>query len=197
MNQVDFTEHRDRFRRLTKMTTLFCWVGVVQAVILICLLMTPAVGKYFVTTRNGDVLPVMPLSAPMVTDTYLQSWAGSQVESAFSLNFVNYADKLKALQPKFTATGWTHFQDALRQTNISQQMMQSKLTVSAVIQKTPVILQKGVLNGVYSWKVRVPLLVSFVSASAHLQRKFNVLLIIKRVPVMDARHSIQIDLFST
>ena len=197
MSQVDFTQHRDRFRRLTKMTTLFCWVGVIQAVILICLLMTPAVGKYFVTTRNGDVLPVQPLSAPMVTNTYLQTWAGKQVESAFSLNFVNYEDKLKALQPNFTATGWSHFQAALEQTNISQQMMKSKLTVSAVVQKTPVILQQGVLNGTYSWKVRVPLLVSFVSASAHLQRHFDVLMIIKRVPVMDAKHSIQIDLFST
>lgn len=197
MSLDDFSQHRDRFRRLTKMTTLLSWSGVIQAIILICLLMTPAVGKYFVTTRNGDLLPVIPLSAPMVTNDYLVSWAGRQAESAFSFNFVNYEQKLQTLQKNFTADGWSHFKDELQRTNISQQMISSKMTVSAVTQKTPVILQQGVLNGAYSWKVSVPLLVSFVSASAHLQRHFNVQMIIKRVPVMDAKHSIQISLFST
>ena len=191
----EYQIQRSRFRVLSRWSLVLALIAVAQVCILSFLLINPRLGHYFVTTRNGDVIPVTPLSAPIVTDNYIENWAALQAQTAFTLDFVKYNQELSSLQPSFTARGWQQFTAALAKANITDQLKSEKLVSSAVVTSTPVITKKGVFNGAYSWTVKVPMLVSFVSASAHTKKNFDVTLILRRVPVMQAKHGIEIDYF--
>ena len=192
---AEYIGQRNRYRMLVKWLTISAIVAAAQVAVLIFMLINPASGKFYVTTRNGDVLPVQPLSAPIVTDAYISSWAGMRVRSAFSLDFSKYGKELSQLQGSFTERGWAQFQSAVSKANIVKQLQNEKMIVTSVVTSTPVILKQGVLQGSYTWRVSVPLLVSFVSASADTKRQLNVTLLVRRVPVMDVKNGIQIDYF--
>lgn len=192
---TEYLGKRDRYRILMKWLTIAYFVAAIQIIVLIVMLINPALGKFYVTTRNGDVVPVQPLSAPIVTSKYISSWAGMRAQAAFTLDFVKYAKELDALQPYFTDRGWSQFHNAIVKANIVDSLQSEKMVVTSVVTSTPVILKQGVLDGAYSWRVKVPLLVSFVSASDNTKRNLTVTLVIHRVPVMDVKNGIQIDYF--
>ena len=194
---TEYIGQRDRYRLLIKWSIIGCLVAAIQLLTLIFMLINPALGKFYVTTRNGDVIPVHPLSEPIVTDTYISSWAGMRAQSAFTLDFVKYGKEFGTLQPYFTDRGWQQFRNAINDANIVDSLQHEKMVVTSVVTSTPVIVKQGVLNGAYTWRVRVRLLVSFVSASANTKREVSALLVIRRVPVMDVKNGIQIDYFIT
>ena len=70
-----------------------------------------------------------------------------------------------------------------------------KLIVSAVATKAPVILQKGLLNGVYAWRVQMPLLVTYQSANEFSQQNNVVTILISRVPTLNSPRGIGIAQF--
>jgi type IV secretory pathway component VirB8 len=194
---VDYVERRTRYRMLIKLGIIASVIASIQVFVLIFMLMNPALGEFFVTTRNGEQIPVQPLSAPIVTDQYIQSWAGMRARAAFTLDFVKYASEFDSLKPSFTDAGWEQFQDAITNAQIVDQLQNSKMVVTSVVTTTPTITKQGVLMGSYTWRVKVPLLVSFVSASAQAKKQMNVFMTIRRVPVMNVKSGIQIDYFVT
>ena len=62
-------------------------------------------------------------------------------------------------------------------------------------QGAPVILKRGVLNGVYSWQVQMPMLVTYQSANMNVQQPVLVTMLIKRVNVLNNPAGIAIDQF--
>jgi intracellular multiplication protein IcmL len=192
---TDFVQLRTKYRALIKWSILGGLVAAIQLIVLIFMLMHPSQGSYYVTTRNGDVIPVQPLSAPIVTDNYIESWAGMRARDAFTLDFLKYSKQLDSLQPSFTSDGWDAFQNAIKRAGVVAQLQSSKLVSTAVVTSTPTITKQGVLMGSYTWRVTVPLLVSFVTASSSAKKNMNIYMTIRRVPVMDVRSGIQIDYF--
>ena len=69
------------------------------------------------------------------------------------------------------------------------------MIVSAVATKAPVILQKGILNGRFAWRVQMPLLVTFQSAVEFSQQQLVVTLLISRVSTLNSPRGIGISQF--
>jgi len=110
-------------------------------------------------------------------------WANQAAIASFTYNFVNFRDELQASSGFFTAEGWDQFLTALQQSNILDAVKAKKLIVSAVATRAPIILQKGILNGVYFWRVQMPILVTYQSASEFTQQNNVVTMLITRVVV--------------
>ena len=68
---------------------------------------------------------------------------------------------------------------------------------SGEIIDVPVIEQRGVLQGRYTWRVAVPLLVSYQTASVKTQEKILVRMVISRVPVVQTPRGIAVMQFHT
>ena len=163
--------------------------------LLIYIITHPPAPKYFATSINGRITPLFPLNEPNQSDSAVLQWANQAAIAAFTYNFVNYRDELQASSGFFTAEGWDQFLNALQQSNNLDAVKAKKLIVSAVATRAPIILQKGILNGSYSWRVQMPILVTYQSASEFTQQNNVVTMLITRVSALNSPRGIGIAQF--
>lgn len=155
----------------------------------------PPQPQYFATSVNGRITPLVALEEPNQSDSAVLQWANQAAIAAFTYNFVNYQDELLAASRYFTASGWQQFTDALTQSNNLDVVKAKKLIVSAVATRSPIILQKGVLNGVYSWRIQMPILVTYQSASEFSQQNNVVTMLVTRISTLESPRGIGISQF--
>lgn len=170
-------------------------VNLVLTALLIYIITHRPPPTYFATSVNGRITPLFPLDQPNQSDSAVLQWANQAAIASFTYNFVNYRDELQASSGFFTAEGWDQFLNALQQSNNLDAVKAKKLIVSAVATRAPVILQKGILNGSYSWRVQMPILVTYQSASEFTQQNNVVSMLITRVSTLNSPRGIGIAQF--
>jgi intracellular multiplication protein IcmL len=187
--------YRDGQRRIMMVLFISILLNFILSSLLFYLLTHPPAPKYFATSLNGRITPLYPLSEPNQSDSAILQWANQAAIAAFTYNFVNYREELQASSGFFTSEGWTQFLNALQESNNLDAVKAKKLIVSAVATRAPIILQKGVLNGRYSWRVQMPILVTYQSASEFSQQNNVVTMLITRVSTLNSPRGIGIAQF--
>lgn len=187
--------YKDSQRRVIMALFVAILVNFVLGSMLVYILTHPPAPKYFATSINGRITPLFPLNEPNQSDSAVLQWANQAAIASFTYNFVNYRDELQASSGFFTADGWDQFLNALQQSNNLDAVKAKKLIVSAVATRAPIILQKGILNGSYSWRVQMPILVTYQSASEFTQQNNVVTMLITRVSTLNSPRGIGIAQF--
>lgn len=187
--------YRDGQRKLMVGIILAFIVNIMLAVLLVYIITHPPEPKYFATSIDGRITPLFPLNEPNQSDSAVLQWANQAAIAAFSYNFVNYRTELQASSGFFTAEGWEQFLTALQQSNVLDAVKAKKLIVSAVATRAPIILQKGLLNGSYSWRIQMPILVTYQSASEFSQQNNIVTMLVTRVSTLNSPRGIGISQF--
>ncbi len=187
--------YKDSQRKVMLALLIALIVNIVLASLLVYMITHPPAPKYFATSLNGRITPLFPLNEPNQSDSAVLQWANQAAIAAFTYNFVNYRDELQASSGFFTPEGWDQFLSALQQSNNLDAVKAKKLIVSAVATRAPIILQKGVLNGSFSWRVQMPILVTYQSASEFTQQNNVVTMLITRVSTLNSPRGIGISQF--
>ncbi len=187
--------YRDGQHKLVVVLLLSLASNVFLAGLIVYLMLHPPAPKYFATTINGRIMPLVAMDEPNQSDSAVLQWANQAATAAFTYNFVNYRTELQASSGFFTADGWTQFLTALKDSNNLDAVKAKKLIVSAVATRAPVILQKGLLNGRYSWRIQMPILVTYQSASEFSQQNNVVTMLITRVDPLNSPRGIGIAQF--
>ena len=189
------TFYRDGQRKMVLILLVSMAVNFVLASILVYVITHPPAPQYFATSINGRITPLFPLNEPNQSDSAVLQWANQAAIAAFTYNFVNYRSELQASSGFFTSDGWDQFLTALEQSNNLDAVKAKKLIVSAVATRAPIILQKGLLNGNYAWRVQMPILVTYQSASEFSQQNNVVTMLITRVSTLNSPRGIGISQF--
>ncbi|KTD13333.1 type IVB secretion system apparatus protein IcmL/DotI [Legionella jamestowniensis] len=189
------TFYRDGQRKIMVALLISILVNCILGSLAFYLLTHPPAPKYFATSINGRITPLFPLNEPNQSDSAVLQWANQAAIAAFTYNFVNYREELQASSGFFTSEGWTQFLNALQESNNLDAVKAKKLIVSAVATRAPIILQKGILNGRYSWRVQMPILVTYQSASEFSQQNNVVTMLITRVSTLNSPRGIGISQF--
>lgn len=184
--------YRDNYRRVVGALMILLVIIVMLVGVVFYQIVNRPESKYFATTVDGRIMPLFALSEPMLSPGELLQWANSAVIAAYTYNFVNYRDAMQQLQNQFTPNGWKYYEDALRTARTLEMVIAKKLVVSAVPTATPVIVDQAVIGGRYSWKVQIPLLVTYQSPNEQTQQTMIVTMIISRVPTVDMPKGIAI-----
>lgn len=176
--------YRDSYRKV--MSTLLFALIIIAALVtaLVYVITHPPEPKYFATTIQGRITPLVPLSQPNTSPSALLQWANTAAIAAYSYNFVNYRQELQAASEFFTPDGWQEFLGAIKETRNLEAVIEKKLIVSAVATGAPIILQEGLLNDVYTWRVQMPMLITYQSASQYSQQAVTVTMLITRVSTL-------------
>lgn len=187
--------YKDGQRKIVLILLVSMCANVLFGGILFYIVSHPPAPKYFATSVNGRITPLKALNEPNQSDSAVLQWANQAAIAAFSYNFVNYRSELQAASGFFTSTGWTQFLNALQDSNNLDAVRAKKLIVSAVATRAPIILQKGILNNRYSWRVQMPILVTYQSASEFTQQNNVVTMLITRVSTLNSPRGIGISQF--
>ncbi len=155
----------------------------------------PPAPQYFATTINGRITPLIPIDQPNMPPSTLLQWANSAAIAAYTYNFVNYRKELQSASEFFTPDGWREFIGALQGSNNLNAVIEKKLVVSAVATDAPVILDQGPINGIYTWTIQMPMLITYQSASATARQSVLVKMVIQRISTLNSARGIGISSF--
>lgn len=180
--RTDF--YRDGYKRLILALFILMVVNITIAGMLFYQFATRPAPKYFSASDDGRIMPLYPLSdAGVITTAELLQWAQSTAISAYSFNYVNYQEILQQLQNQFTAEGWQSYESNLRNYQVLENLTQNKFVVSAQATAAPRVIDKDVINGVYVWKIEMPIVVNFINSVQKSSYDFDVLMLVSRVQV--------------
>ena len=122
------------------------------------------------------------LNQPNMSQTSLLVWANEAAVTAYTYNFVDYKKALQAASQYFTPEGWKTFIAFLNSSGTLSKVINKKLLVTAVATGAPVIIEQQIMNRVYTWKVQIPLLITYQSPSQISHQPATVTMLITRTP---------------
>lgn len=147
--------YKDNFRRLF----LIFVVSIILNVVLLFSILEGSFHKsraiYFVATNSGKLVYSEPLSKPVLKNPAVLAWVNQTMPALFSVDFLNYRRQLLHARQYFTNYGWSQFLKAIMP--IVKVIKSEKYTVKASPSDVPYVMTQGVVNGIYTWQIEVPL----------------------------------------
>jgi intracellular multiplication protein IcmL len=151
--------------------------------------------QYFATTSDGKLIPMIPMDQPNLSDHSLLLWVENAVTSLYTFDFLNFRQTFQSDSQYFTKAGWSAYLDQLQASRNMDAVQSKKLTVRAVPSGAPVILSQANIDGVYSWRVQIPILVTYESLSETFNQSLLVTLVIRRLSTLSSKYGIGISQF--
>ncbi len=102
------------------------------------------------------------LSNPQVTTRQLEMDVAETVADVLSFDSKNYASRTRAAKTNFTEDGYTQYMGYLTSSNITGSLAERDLQCGAYTEGSPLLLNNGVVDGVYKWLFEVPVTLSFI-----------------------------------
>lgn len=183
-------------QRMLNVLTLLTLLSVGFSLVLFYMITNPEESKYFSTTINGESKPLVASDIPHQSDKAITEFASLAVVAANTLNFLTAEDHYKKSRPFFTRAGWEQYTLALQSSNILNEIQAKGLIVTAVVVRPPIILQKGPLNGVYSWRVQLVVLITYSASVSRPTVRLPVTMLIQRTSTLDTIQGIGISEFT-
>lgn len=149
-------------------------------------------GTYFAVPVNGDVFRLRPISRPNVSTKALLNWATIAVTASLTLDFLNYKKNLEDLKQYFTEIGYDNFIQALDSQGVIDTIVSKKLVLTAVPIGPAIIIEEDDQRGIHSWRIQVPVTISYLSASAEEKRYKLVTILVSQVPTQFSARGIGI-----
>ncbi len=132
----------------------------------------PPQPKFFYTDGKGTPYEIQPLDAPVMAEADLLIWTTRSIVAAYTVNFSEYRDQLSRAAAHFTIRGWNSFGAAFIRTGNFEKLKSARLVATAVPEKAATIRERAVIGGVLTYKIELPLLVTYEnennSPSQHL-----------------------------
>lgn len=175
--------YRDGYRSLQRVALIqsVVIIGLIFALFFVINVHQPE-NRYFATTEDGRLVPMLPLSRPNLTNPALLSWAAQAGTETMTFGFHDYQRRLQEASRYFTKTGWQSFSEALQRSRIIETIEQNQQVLTAAPRSAPIILNESIVNGRYQWIVQMPVKLTFQSGSKIDTRNWIVDIIIVRVP---------------
>ncbi|EKD74639.1 MAG: hypothetical protein ACD_44C00373G0001 [uncultured bacterium] len=187
--------YRDNHRKVMIALLVAILIIIMLSSVLTYVVTHPPPPKYFATSIDGRIIPLIPLSQPNMPTSALLLWANQAATAAFTYDFVNYRQALQTASDYFTSAGWRDFLNALTSSNNLSAVLTKKLVVSSTATAAPVVLQQGELNGVYAWRVQLPMVITYQSASQVAQQNVLVTMLVTRVSTLNSARGVGISQF--
>jgi intracellular multiplication protein IcmL len=149
--------------------------------------------RYFATTEDGRLIPMVSLNQPNLSTPALLSWVAQSVSETMSFSFSNYRRNLQESSRHFTRLGWESFSKALDDARVIESIIANSQEVTAVPRGAPILQSEGVsATGQYQWVVQIPVLLSYVSGSKKNDQSWIITVVVVRVPRLESPNGVGI-----
>jgi len=120
--------------------------------------------QYFAMNPQHQVLPIVALNMPNMTNRALLSWATNSTTEIMTMGFGDYEKHLLEQRYRFTEDGWESFAKAFDRQRIGELFRQRQLVLTTVPSNTPVIIAQGINDKhVYQWRVQLPVVLTYAT----------------------------------
>lgn len=186
--------YRDGYRTMLKVALLqaVIIVGLIGAMLFVIHVHQPE-NRYFATTEDGRLVPMLALSEPNLSVPALMSWATQASTEVMTFGFNDYKRRMQEASRNFTRKGWESFTLALERSLIIEMVEKNQQVVTAAPRGAPVLQSEGLVQGRYQWVLQIPLVLSYQSGSKVRNDNLMVTLVIVRVPRLESPNGVGIE----
>lgn len=150
--------------------------------------------RYFATTEDGRLVPMVAMSQANLSKPALMSWVAQAVTETMTFNFNDYRRRLQESSRNFTKQGWESFTSALDRSGILDSVKANKQVLTSIPSGAPVLQKEGIDNqGRYYWQVQIPITITYEAGSRTRSDNIVVSLNIVRVPRLESQYGIGIE----
>lgn len=190
--------YRDGYRLMLRISVIQLFVIVLLIATITGLVLTIHTKQiYFATTSDGRIIPIIPLTDEYRSKAEVITWAAETVRNVMRFDYANYRTHLQQSSYSFTTTGWDSFNKALKDSNMIEAVTVRKLVVDLDVKAAPEILSSGVRNGVYTWDLRIPVVIKLEGPESPQPTVASLLLRIVRVSTLQNPDGISIEQWVT
>lgn len=185
--------YRDGYRLALRVSVVqsFIILGLIAAMFFVIHVHQPE-NRYFATTEDGRLIPMVQLNQPNLSNPALMSWAAQATTEIMTFGFNDFRRRLQESSRFFTRRGWESFSGALKNARILESIEANSQVVTAAPSGAPILRSEGVVNGQYQWVVEVPMVLSYQSGAKKRADYWLVTLVIVRVPRLESPNGVGI-----
>jgi len=185
--------YQDGYRLALRVAVIqsFIIIGLIGAMFFVIKVHQPE-NRYFATTEDGRLIPMVSLTQPNLSNPALMSWVAQAATEVMTFGFNDYQRRLQESSRNFTRRGWESFTNALQAARIIDTIEKTSQVVSATPSGAPILQQEGVVNGQYQWVVQLPMTLSFQSGSQVRNVSWMVTIVVVRVPRLESPNGVGI-----
>lgn len=185
--------YRDGYRLALRISVVqsFIIIGLIAAMFFVIHVHQPE-NRYFATTEDGRLIPMVSLTQPNLSNPALMSWVAQAATEVMTFGFNDYRRRLQESSRNFTRRGWESFTSALQAARIIESIEANSQVITAAPRGAPVLQSEGVVNGQYQWIVQIPMVLSYQSGSKTRADNWIVTLVIVRVPRLESPNGVGI-----
>lgn len=186
--------YRDGYRVMQSVAVMeaFMIVLLILAMLYVIHIHQPE-NRYFATTEDGRLVPMVALNEPNLSTPALTSWAAQSATEVMTFGFHDYRRRLQESSRNFTRAGWDGFTKALQKARIIELVEQQQQVVTAAPDSAPVVISEGLVLGRYQWMIEVPLTVNYQSTGGSRTDRLLVRMLIVRVPRLESPSGVGIE----
>ncbi len=182
------------YRALIALLLMLCVNGALVAVLTNKLLHPPP-PQYFPVTANGRIITLHSLSDPVFSNRFIIQWATKAAISVYQLDFIHWRDQLQEASNYFSPQGWAWFISALKESNNLKTIKDQEMVSTATITGAPEMLNQGVVDGKYEWKLKMPLLITYTNGNHTIRQPVVLIMVIERMLITAAPQRIAISMY--
>lgn len=120
----------------------------------------PFAEKIAVIEESAQTMETDAVTKAHRTRREMQIWLVESVSELLNLDNRNAENVLSAARPYFSAAAFGQYQAYLQGDDMLAQIRQGRMTLSAIVDQTPQLLNEGVIGGAYRWLYDVPVLIT-------------------------------------
>ncbi|MGQ0527152.1 MAG: type IVB secretion system apparatus protein IcmL/DotI [Alphaproteobacteria bacterium] len=186
--------YRDGYRTLLRLAMLegIVILGLLGAMYFVIQVHQPE-NRYFATTEDGRLVPMVALSEPNLSTPALMSWVAQATTEVMTFGFNDYRRRLQGSSRNFTRKGWESFTAALQKSRIIEMVEANQQVVTAAPQGAPILESEGLVNGRYQWIIQLPMVVTYQSGARTKQDNLLITLVVVRVPHLESPNGVGIE----
>lgn len=153
----------------------------------------PETPHYFYTDGKGTPYEMVPLDAPVMSDAEVLTWTVNSVVAAYTVNFKEYRDQMSKAAAHFTIRGWNSFGAAFIKTGNFEAIKRARLVATAQPERAATIKERAVIGGQLTYKVELPLIVTYENENTTNSSRLMVTLLVVRAIEVTHPDGIAID----
>lgn len=174
--------YRERYTTVLRMAGGLVVVVMALCAIIAGLLLTRPEPRYFAVDARGQVVPLAPLNAPLISNDALTQWAADTARMAYSLDFVHWKNQMGGLRDRFSEAAYKEWVAEMERSGNLDLVRDQRVILESMVEPSTIV-QSGVGgDGRYQWNVEVPLtVVTHYGSTSRRSQRLLVTLVIKRV----------------
>lgn len=186
--------YRDGYRTILKLALLQTLVilGLIGAMLFVIHVHQPE-NRYFATTEDGRLIPMVALSEANLSTPALMSWVAQAATEVMTFGFNDYRRRLQEASRNFTRRGWESFTKALQASRIIEMVEANQQVVTATPRGAPVLDKEGIVQGRYQWIIQLPMVLTYQSGTQKRSDNLLVTIVIVRVSRLESPNGVGIE----